>query len=161
MSGWILSIVGIAFLGAMIDIVAPTGALNKFIKSIFSVCLIFVLVGPIKGFITTNTSNLDSISTNIGQDDNFLIKYNQSLARSYEEKIKTNLEEVGIYGVNVLILTNLANTDFEILEVSVYLKDLVLTDKINHTNKYERIEEVIKKTLSVSGEIVFYEWWFW
>jgi len=157
MSTWILSIVGVAFLGVMIDVVAPTGSINKLIKCVFSTFLIFVLMGPIKNLITSESAGLEDISTEIIEDENFLIKYNQNLASKYETQIKNKLEEMNIEGVEVSILVSLTDSDFKILEVSVWLNNLVLTNEINHTNKYEKIKSVIKSIINVQEEIVFYE----
>ena len=157
MTVWILSIVGCAFLGVMIDIVSPNGSLNKFIKSIFALFLVFVLMGPIKNFITTKTSGLGEISVGIKEDEEFLIKYNQNLAIQYEQEINKRLVASGIEGVSISILINLSNVEFEIIEVAVWLENLVLNENINHNNKYEKIEKVIKEVVGDEQEIEFYE----
>ena len=157
MTAWILSIVGCAFLGVMIDIVSPNGSLNKFIKSIFALFLVFVLMGPIKNFITTKTSGLGEISVGIKEDEEFLIKYNQNLAIQYEREINKRLVASGIDGVSISILINLSNVEFEIIEVAVWLENLVLNENINHNNKYEKIEKVIKEVVGDEQEIEFYE----
>ena len=161
MSTWILSIVGIAFLGVMIDVVSPSGAINKFIKSIFSVLVLFVLVSPIKNLLTKSEIDINQVSNELIEDKNFLFNYNQNLASSYENRIEDRLNQEEINGVDVVILLDLTKDEFEIQEVSVYIQNLVLTDKITHKNKYEKIKEAITSVLNVSKEIVFYEWRFW
>lgn len=157
MSTWILSIVGIAFLGVMIDVVSPSGAINKFIKSIFSVLVLFVLVSPIKNLLTKSEIDINQVSNELIEDKNFLFNYNQNLASSYENRIEDRLNQEEINGVDVVILLDLTKDEFEIQEVSVYIQNLVLTDKITHKNKYEKIKEAILSVLNVSKEIVFYE----
>lgn len=161
MSTWILSIVGMAFLGVMIDVVSPSGAINKFIKSIFSVLVLFVLVSPIKNLLTKSEIDINQVSNELIEDKNFLFNYNQNLASSYENRIEDRLNQEEINGVDVVILLDLTKDEFEIQEVSVYIQNLVLTDKITHKNKYEKIKEAITSVLNVSKEIVFYEWRFW
>lgn len=157
MSTWILSIVGMAFLGVMIDVVSPSGAINKFIKSIFSVLVLFVLVSPIKNLLTKSEIDINQVSNELIEDKNFLFNYNQNLASSYENRIEDRLNQEEINGVDVVILLDLTKDEFEIQEVSVYIQNLVLTDKITHKNKYEKIKEAITSVLNVSKEIVFYE----
>ena len=157
MSTWILSIVGMAFLGVMIDVVSPSGAINKFIKSIFSVLVLFVLVSPIKNLLIKSKIDINQVSNELIEDKNFLFNYNQNLASSYENRIEDRLNQEEINGVDVVILLDLTKDEFEIQEVSVYIQNLVLTDKITHKNKYEKIKEAITSVLNVSKEIVFYE----
>lgn len=47
MTAWLLSIVGVVFLGVMIDVIAPTGKMNGIIKTMFAIILIYVVMTPI------------------------------------------------------------------------------------------------------------------
>ena len=47
MTAWLLSIVGVVFLGVMVDIISPSGKTGGFIKSMFAIFLIYVVITPI------------------------------------------------------------------------------------------------------------------
>lgn len=158
MKGWLLSLAGIAFLGVLVDILSPNKSLNKFTKSIFAVFLLFVIVSPIKNILQ---SELDFLNINNGiniTDDNFLQKNNLARIKSLEENINSHLIKKNIKGVNVVILTNMLEFDFEIIEVVVDIKKLVLTENINHNNKYQVIINAINEVINIKKDIIkFYE----
>ena len=54
MSAWLMSIVGVVFLGVMIDIITPEGKTNAFIKSIFAVFVVYIIVSPIVTMFNKN-----------------------------------------------------------------------------------------------------------
>ncbi|MBQ8614967.1 MAG: stage III sporulation protein AF, partial [Clostridia bacterium] len=47
MTGYILSILGIVVAGVFIDIIVPSGSINKYIRGIYSIFVVAVLVSPI------------------------------------------------------------------------------------------------------------------
>ena len=47
MTAWLLSIVGVVFLGVMVDIISPSGKTGGFIKSMFAIFLVYVVITPI------------------------------------------------------------------------------------------------------------------
>ena len=61
MSGWLIGIVGVVSLGVLIEVLLPEGENSKYIRGIFSIIVIFVIISPlpklakgdyIKGFVT-------------------------------------------------------------------------------------------------------------
>ena len=52
MSGYILSILGIVIAGVVIDVILPAGTINKYIKSIFSIFVVAVIISPVVKFIS-------------------------------------------------------------------------------------------------------------
>jgi len=51
MKAWILSIVGIMFIGVIIEIIMPEGKTNTFIKSMFAIVFMYVVMSPIINLI--------------------------------------------------------------------------------------------------------------
>ena len=47
MNEWIMSIVGITALGVLMDILLPEGETNKYIKGIFALFTVFVIIYPL------------------------------------------------------------------------------------------------------------------
>ena len=54
MAGYIMSILGIVVAGVFIDIIVPSGSINKYIRSIYSVFVVAVLISPIIKFLNKN-----------------------------------------------------------------------------------------------------------
>ena len=54
MSGYILSILGIVLAGVFIDIIVPAGAISKYIKGIYSIFVVAILVSPVVKFLNKN-----------------------------------------------------------------------------------------------------------
>lgn len=157
MNTWILSLVGIVFLGVMLDVIAPNGKSNNFIKSIFGLLVILTLINPIKNLITINLN--DKISDDIIATNSELTLYiNNAWVEQKNLKINNKLIESNIMGVNVNICGNLFEKNFVVDYVYVDISNLVLTDEITNINKYEKIEEIILEQIEIEKErIIFYE----
>lgn len=155
---WILSLVGIAFLGVMIDIVAPSGNISKFIKSIFAIFILFVLVSPLQNLVKNGIGKFEFVSNkDLNQDEEFLIKYNQNLAIYYADRLTQTLVNSGFKGIVVTILPSLTDLNFNILEIQIDKSKLVLTDEIKNININEKIKEIIDNELGKKMEVKFYE----
>ncbi len=155
---WILSLVGIAFLGVMIDIVAPSGNISKFIKSIFAIFILFVLVSPLQNLVKNGIGKFEFVSNkDLNQDEEFLIKYNQNLAIYYADRLTQTLVNSGFKGIVVTILPSLTDLNFNILEIQIDKSKLVLTDEIKNININEKIKEIIDNEFGKKMEVKFYE----
>lgn len=44
---WVLGVVGVVLLGVLVDVLLPKGQMSKYVKAIFTVLLIFVLLTPV------------------------------------------------------------------------------------------------------------------
>ena len=51
MQGYIIGILGIVIISVLVEIILPSGQTAKYIKSLLSVFVVFVLVNPIINFI--------------------------------------------------------------------------------------------------------------
>ena len=47
MVSWVLSIAGMAFLGVVIDTIIPNGKMCGFIRGIFSIFLMYIIINPL------------------------------------------------------------------------------------------------------------------
>ncbi len=54
MNEWIMSIVGITALGVLMDILLPEGETSKYIKGIFALFTVFVIIYPLPKIINGN-----------------------------------------------------------------------------------------------------------
>ena len=153
---YIISIIGVVFLGVMIDVIAPEGKMNNFIKSIFAVFLLFVMVCPIVDFFTNNKLS-GFFNTKLNVDEEYLEQTSELRIDNYELLIISELEKKGIYGVKVEIEGKIVGENKNIKKVMVDTSNLVLTNADEHINKYKVITELIYDILKVKSEVIIYE----
>lgn len=63
---WLLGVVGVVLLGVLADVLLPKGQMSKYVKGIFSVLLIFVLLTPVVNFFRQDMSLTDLINFDAG-----------------------------------------------------------------------------------------------
>ncbi len=151
MKAWLLSILGVVFLAVLLDMIYPNGKTNAFCKSIFGVFAVIMLISPIfkiKIDYDNSTNYVDTVLTN-------------NLAKSKNEYLKIRIENAlkskNINGCSVEIKGNYSNNEYEVENIYVDTTDLVLTENITHTNKYEVIIQEILNIIKIDIErIVIY-----
>ena len=92
MTGWILNIVGMVFIGVMLEIILPSGKTNGFIKSIFAIFLLYTIISPLPQLFNSEL-NLNTNATVI--DDNFIISLNLEKVSALENSIFEMLAQNG------------------------------------------------------------------
>lgn len=151
MTAWLLSIVGVVFLAVLIDFIYPNGKTNAFCKSIFGLFAIIMMIRPILNIDLKADFNKNFVSTSI----------NKNLKKSKDEyylmAITKSLEENKISGVDVEIDSKMVDNVYEIENIYVDTTNIVLTNNLTHTNKYEVIIQNILKIVEIDKErIVIY-----
>ena len=152
MTNWLLSIVGIIFLGILLDIVYPNGRTNAFCKGIFGIFSVFVLVSPILKIdfnsVFNNESYVDvELSENItnAQKDYYKLKI-ESILKSHE-----------IIGLDVELDGIMEDNCFNIENIYIDTTQIVLTENLTNINKYEVIREIILESIEIDSErIIIY-----
>lgn len=151
MSKWLLGIVGVVFLGILIDVLTPNGKLNKLIKGVFGIIATFVIIAPI--------FKIDMIDFDFTQiEDTTLIEnINKEKRKASEEMVELTLKNKGFDGINVEISIN---PDFVgLIYDSVYIdcSELVLSEEHMNINKYEVIVDDVANILNIDKErIIIY-----
>ena len=110
MAAWVLSIVGIVSMGVLLDIIIPEGEINKYIKGIFSIVTICVIIAPLPKIIDKNFDITDYFGTesSIAVDERFVEEVNgervaelkvEIIVRSYDtldiESVKVSVDKDG------------------------------------------------------------------
>lgn len=141
MSAWLLSIVGVVALGVLIEIIMPEGEHSKYIKGIFSLVVIFVIVSPFPKLLSGNgyekffDDNTQQIQIDVDSYESIKDTYRQNIINNFDKV----LEENGYSDIDYVI-----NFDeeyvYRILNVSVSYEGL------NNT-EIEKLQELIRKTL--------------
>ncbi len=155
MTEWILSLIGMAFLGVVIETILPNGKLNTFIKSVFALFLLFVIVKPLPKIFNKDLSiNTDY---NYEEDSNFLINLNQKKIENYEISILNQLKNEGISNVNIEFEADTTSSDLKIQKVYIDICNIVLNNSDKHINITDTILKIVTNTLNVSDkEVIIY-----
>lgn len=160
MTAWLLSLIGIAFLGVLVDLVLPSGQMNKYIKGMFGIFTVFVIISPLPKLLNIdidfNSLIYNQSATEI--DSDFLQATNQKIKKQLEISVEKNLENKGFLKVDVEILANLEDMKFTIKKVIVNLQNMVINGNLPHINKYTEIKAGVLEILNIEeGQVVFNE----
>ena len=153
---YVLSIAGVVFLGVMLDVISPEGKMNTFIKSIFSLFLLFVMTSPIVNLVSKNSLS-KLFNTEITLQEEYLSEVNNQILNEYEHKLIKMIETKGILNVDVEITGNMTEENRSVEKVVVNTQNMVLINSDKHINKYEVITECVEEILGVGREVIVYE----
>ena len=64
---WLLGVVGVVLMGLAVDVLLPQGQMSKYVKGVFAVLLMFVLLDPVAAFFRQNTSIDDLLDFDVGR----------------------------------------------------------------------------------------------
>ena len=96
MSGWLLGIVGVVSLGVLIEILLPEGENSKYIKGIYSIIVIFVIISPLPKFAKGDyAKDFVSQSESISIDENYYIDVRQDIQNRVRDNLREKLEQAG------------------------------------------------------------------
>ena len=150
MSKWLISIVGVAFLGVLLDIIYPNGKTNAFCKSMFGVIVVFVMISPLLNF-KDKSFKLDLMNNEIIEN------FNNSKINVIKDQIDIKLKGKGIEGTCVEIYGNMIDNEFVIDNIYVDCSQVVLSENEMNINKYEVISECILEITKIDSErIIIY-----
>lgn len=152
MINWVLSIVGVVFLGVLVEIVMPDGKINSFIKHLFGVFILYVLFEPITGIVQkiNFTNNVDNVV-----DLNYVSSANSNKLDEIENMIIVEMEQQGVLGVGVVANGNIFSEEFKVDIIYVDLTNA--TFNIDSSQIANLICEVVFKITGLKKEnIVIY-----
>ena len=160
MSSWVVSIVGIVLLGLVADVVLPQGQTNKYIKSIFSIVTIFVIVSPLPKLFD-NFANTDEIvysQESVFVDYSFVDSIKELKTQEKESFLLDLFEQNDIYDAKVQIYAKSDSDIFVVDFVSINIKNAVIQNKDKNINIKEKLKQIVVDYLGVSDDkVIFYE----
>ena len=154
---WLYNLIGVVFLGIIFEIILPNNKINKFIKCIFSIFIIFSLISPLVNISSKiNKIKIDNVSSEINEE---LFQTISDLRKNtYETLITKSLENDEIFNVKIDIEFDVEKSNMQINKITIDLANLVLTENSKNINKYEVITKHVKKYLDISEDkIIFNE----
>lgn len=158
MQSYILSVLGIVLVSVLIEIILPSGQTAKYIKSVFSIFVVYVLISPILSMIKK-----DYDITKYLQQGNMQI--NQTLLNNiYKDQIDAKntdieniLENAGYSGTKVRIVFNIVDDKIILEKVKINLDNLVITSPNANINKYQHIRQVVAQSIEIKEEDILFE----
>ena len=158
MQGYILSVLGIVLVSVLIEIILPSGQTAKYIKSVFSIFVVYVLISPVLTMIKK-----DYDITKYMQQGN--IEVNQTLLNNiYKDQIEAKtldiqntLEKAGYSGVKVSIIYKIVDDKIFLEKVKINLDNLVITSPNTNINKYQHIRQVVAQSIEIKEEDILFE----
>lgn len=158
MTSYVLSILGIVVAGVFIDIIIPSGAISKYIKGIYAIFVVAVLISPVVKFLNKN-HNFTIKYQEYNLNENLLNYIHTSRANEMEKTIENCLYNTGFSNVKINLKISTENNELKYYSCVVNIKNLVISSDKQHINKYEHIKEVVKDYTGLSlEEIIIDEW---
>ena len=143
--------VGVVFLGVLVDVIMPDGEMNKYVKGMFSLIALCVFLSPVQKIFNKDFSfdGLVYDSSAIQIDDDFVEATNKQIKQQLERSLEAKLCDAGFDNTKVEILCDLSNNKLQIKKVIVDISKMVINANMAHINKYTEIKGVITKNLNV------------
>lgn len=155
MNGYVLSILGIVLLGIIIDIIIPNGSINKYIKSVYVIFIVAVIISPIVKLMNIE-HELNIKYENYEISENLLNYIYSKRVEEIEHSLITKLEEEGFSGINIIINFSSQNNELRYISCIVNLKNMVISSDKQHINSYEFITRLVTTTTGLEDkEIIF------
>lgn len=142
MKSYILSILGIIISGILIDVIIPSGTINKYIKSIYSIFVIAVLIMPLINFIK-NSNNLSLNYNEIRLQENLTDYIIEKRVASLEDDIELHLSQEGFEKIDIELKYSTKNNEIVYNSCEINLKNMLISSDKQHINRYEFIKKVV------------------
>lgn len=124
MGAWLLKITGVIALSALSSLLIPNGQTKKYVKGIFALITLFVLVSPLPKLLKSDFSgfpNAFDTATELEIDETFLYGVATNAYKTQERNIEKFLKEKGIEAKVKFVVKS--ETSSEIDYVNVILSD--------------------------------------
>ena len=158
MSGYILSILGIVVIGVVVDVIIPTGTISKFIKSIYGIFVVLIIVSPIIN-IFKNLSNYEFTYNDYEISENLFTYISNLKVNAMQEEIIKRIEEEGLVGAEVSLKFSIENDNFQINSCVINTKNMTSSSNSVHINRYEIITEIVKEITNLNSEVILFDEW--
>lgn len=124
MGAWLLKITGVIALSALSSLLIPNGQTKKYVKGIFALITLFVLVSPLPKLLKSDFSgfpNAFDTASELEIDETFLYGVATNAYKTQERNIEKFLKEKGIEAKVKFVVKS--ETSSEIDYVNVILSD--------------------------------------
>ena len=154
MKDWIISIVSVVLITSIVCLILPQGKMGKFVKNIFSILTMLVIIKPLIYLKNGNFNFEQFAGSDIVIQADFL---NYIYQKRVDEQTKICLkiiEENGVKNAKVDINFEIENQDIKIKLVQINLQDSVIISDKGHIDIKEEIVAEVSSYLLVEKEVV-------
>lgn len=142
MNAWLLSIVGVVSLGVLLEILLADGHTAKYIKGVFALAVVLVLVSPLPQFFKKDFDISKFFGEEMVTQSTFLNSVNERKNSEREERVLNALTSQGV-SVERVRIYYLRNDIDNIDVVKVYVKK---------DESKDNIIKIVRTKLSVKAE---------
>jgi len=158
MQSYLISVLCIVIISVLIEIILPTGQTAKYIKGIFSIFVVYVLINPVVLFLNKDFDISKYINeANINLDETLLKKMYDNQIETRQIDIENQLSSDGFEGVKVRLNYKIVDSEIIITKAIVNLNNLVITENAPNINKYQYIRQVVITQYPLKAEEVIFE----
>jgi len=144
--------------GVIIDVIVPSGNINKYIKSVFSIFVVAVIISPVVKFLS-NKNGIKIDYTNYEIDKQLVEYIFEKRVENEENNIEKFFSSEGFSGIDINLDFSTENNELKYLSCTINLINLSISADKQHINKYEFINKTVKDFTNLTDEeIVIYEW---
>ncbi|MDR3293016.1 MAG: stage III sporulation protein AF [Clostridiales bacterium] len=149
MLSWIISIAGVIVLTVLLDIIMPDGQTNKYIKGIFSIIVILVIVTPLTG-VLRGDFNFDTLfsTDRYSVDENYVQSVYSSAYASEEERLVRLLAGEGITVEQADIVFQPADKR-KIAYINIFIRKSVIDSDGANININDKIQEIVARRYGI------------
>lgn len=160
-SAWVLSIACIICLSVLVELVLPSGQMNKYIKGIFSFFVLFVIISPIPKLLNLNINGDSFLDYGFVQvDEDYIAQLNMDKLTSLTKSAEDAITELGYENSVVSLEADIFSTSFKVKSATIDLSGLVITSSAKHKDIVSIREEItvlISTLLNLEKEEVYFE----
>lgn len=154
MKDWAISIGVVVTIISLISLIIPDGKMGKYVKGMFSLLVILVIIKPFTGELDGQFT-WNSQSETIQYQENYLYYTTQKRVENSEGYCEKMLENLGILHASVNISYKIENLpEISIKKVSVNLENSVINADKEHIDIIEQAKKSITEYLNVSNDVV-------
>lgn len=154
---YVTSILAVVILGIIADLLLGGKRMGKFVRAIFSVLTILMMITSVISMIGSIGGKVFDFSGTVEVDRNYLAETASIKRRALEKGVMKALDEAGYRGTEVSIEVDF-DSEITIKSVKVNLSKMVMDGNVSHINKYEAVERLVSQYLGADkGVIELYE----
>ena len=150
-SVWALGVAGIATLGVIVDILLPKGRMHNYVKSMFSLFTVFVIIYPIPGLIKNGFDFSEFFGSEITEDAAYTDVSENYLKNEFERAVEKHLLSEGVEA-RVTVYGNVTAEGSDINYIYVELLKSVIENEDANINSNEAVAELVAECANIGRE---------
>lgn len=159
MTSYISSILGAVILGIVIEVALPNGQTRKYIKGMYSIFVVFILLTPVANLVNKDFDLNELIDTTaVSVNEDYIEYITKARAEQMATYLEQKLDSEGMKNISIEVVYKETDLDISIEKIIVNIQNLVIDRKDKHINKYNVIKECILNSVKIEeGAISFNE----